>query len=137
LVIDDTGFVKKGDKSCGVGRQYTGKVGAATSGGMAIMRARIAYQAMRLSSRSGSGRKLNKKAPMDGTATLTAATIQQIEPIDTATRCGSRVRGTFPNSMTVLQPTAIVITCRSVPGITNTSARPMKRIGEPPSTRRR
>jgi len=27
LVIDDTGFVKKGDKSCGVGRQYTGTVG--------------------------------------------------------------------------------------------------------------
>src|ERR671916_166762 len=26
LVIDDTGFVKKGDKSCGVGRQYTGTV---------------------------------------------------------------------------------------------------------------
>src|SRR5215210_5825677 len=28
LIIDDTGFVKKGDKSCGVGRQYTGTVGA-------------------------------------------------------------------------------------------------------------
>src|SRR5919107_1083735 len=27
LIIDDTGFVKKGDKSCGVGRQYTGTVG--------------------------------------------------------------------------------------------------------------
>ncbi len=28
LIIDDTGFVKEGDKSCGVGRQYTGTVGA-------------------------------------------------------------------------------------------------------------
>ena len=28
LILDDTGFVKKGDKSCGVGRQYTGTVGA-------------------------------------------------------------------------------------------------------------
>jgi SRSO17 transposase len=28
LIIDDTGFVKKGAKSCGVGRQYTGTVGA-------------------------------------------------------------------------------------------------------------
>src|SRR5919206_4705117 len=28
LIIDDTGFVKKGDTSCGVGRQYTGTVGA-------------------------------------------------------------------------------------------------------------
>src|SRR5215210_1028784 len=28
LIIDDTGFVKKGDKSCGVARQYTGTVGA-------------------------------------------------------------------------------------------------------------
>jgi len=27
LIIDDTGFVKKGDQSCGVGRQYTGTVG--------------------------------------------------------------------------------------------------------------
>jgi SRSO17 transposase len=27
LIIDDTGFVKKGDKSCGVGHQYTGTVG--------------------------------------------------------------------------------------------------------------
>src|ERR687884_1508609 len=28
LMIDDTGFVKKGDRSCGVGRQYTGTIGA-------------------------------------------------------------------------------------------------------------
>jgi SRSO17 transposase len=27
LIIDDTGFVKKGEKSCGVARQYTGTVG--------------------------------------------------------------------------------------------------------------
>src|SRR3954466_11452387 len=27
LILDDTGFIKKGDKSCGVGRQYTGTVG--------------------------------------------------------------------------------------------------------------
>jgi SRSO17 transposase len=27
LIIDDTGFVKKGDKSCGVGHQYSGTVG--------------------------------------------------------------------------------------------------------------
>jgi SRSO17 transposase len=27
LILDDTGFVKKGDKSCGVGRQYTGTIG--------------------------------------------------------------------------------------------------------------
>jgi SRSO17 transposase len=27
LILDDTGFLKKGDKSCGVGRQYTGTVG--------------------------------------------------------------------------------------------------------------
>lgn len=27
LILDDTGFVKKGDKSCGVARRYTGTVG--------------------------------------------------------------------------------------------------------------
>ena len=27
LILDDTGFVKKGEKSCGVARQYTGTVG--------------------------------------------------------------------------------------------------------------
>src|SRR5215204_2806042 len=27
LIVDETGFVKKGDKSCGVGTQYTGAVG--------------------------------------------------------------------------------------------------------------
>jgi SRSO17 transposase len=27
LILDDTGFVKKGDKSCGVARQYTGTLG--------------------------------------------------------------------------------------------------------------
>src|SRR5215208_6997058 len=27
LIVDDTGFVKKGDRSCGVARQYTGTVG--------------------------------------------------------------------------------------------------------------
>ena len=27
LILDDTGFVKKGDQSCGVARQYTGTVG--------------------------------------------------------------------------------------------------------------
>jgi SRSO17 transposase len=27
LIVDDTGFVKKGEKSCGVARQYTGTVG--------------------------------------------------------------------------------------------------------------
>src|SRR3712207_3965419 len=27
LIVDDTGFVKKGDKSCGVAQQYTGTVG--------------------------------------------------------------------------------------------------------------
>src|SRR5215204_3520689 len=27
LILDETGFVKKGDKSCGVGTQYTGAVG--------------------------------------------------------------------------------------------------------------
>src|SRR5215212_3082020 len=27
LIVDETGFVKKGDRSCGVGRQYTGTVG--------------------------------------------------------------------------------------------------------------
>lgn len=27
LVIDETGFLKKGQASCGVGRQYTGSVG--------------------------------------------------------------------------------------------------------------
>lgn len=27
LIVDDTGFVKKGDQSCGVARQYTGTVG--------------------------------------------------------------------------------------------------------------
>src|SRR5687767_13985231 len=28
LIMVDTGFIKKGDRSCGVGRQYTGTVGA-------------------------------------------------------------------------------------------------------------
>ncbi|GEM_PF-4438911 len=27
LIVDETGFLKKGDKSCGVGRQYTGTAG--------------------------------------------------------------------------------------------------------------
>ena len=27
LILDDTGFVKKGEKSCGVARQYTGTIG--------------------------------------------------------------------------------------------------------------
>ena len=31
LVIDETGFLKQGQKSCGVGRQYTGSAGKITN----------------------------------------------------------------------------------------------------------
>jgi SRSO17 transposase len=31
LVIDETGFLKQGQHSCGVGRQYTGSAGKITS----------------------------------------------------------------------------------------------------------
>lgn len=32
LVIDETGFLKQGKASCGVGRQYTGSAGKITNG---------------------------------------------------------------------------------------------------------
>jgi SRSO17 transposase len=44
LIIDDTGFVKKGDKSCGVGRQYTGTVGAVANAQVGVF---LAYASKR------------------------------------------------------------------------------------------
>jgi SRSO17 transposase len=32
LVIDETGFLKQGKSSCGVGRQYTGSAGGGSQG---------------------------------------------------------------------------------------------------------
>jgi SRSO17 transposase len=44
LIIDDTGFVKKGDKSCGVGRQYTGTVGAVANAQVGVFLAYASQQ---------------------------------------------------------------------------------------------
>jgi SRSO17 transposase len=44
LILDDTGFVKKGDKSCGVGRQYTGTVGDTTNAQVGVF---LAYASER------------------------------------------------------------------------------------------
>src|SRR5919206_1748448 len=44
LIIDDTGFVKKGDKSCGVGRQYTGTVGAVANAQVGVFLAYASKQ---------------------------------------------------------------------------------------------
>jgi SRSO17 transposase len=44
LIIDDTGFLKKGDKSCGVGRQYTGTVGAVANAQVGVF---LAYASKR------------------------------------------------------------------------------------------
>jgi SRSO17 transposase len=44
LIIDDTGFVKKGDQSCGVGRQYTGTVGAPANAQVGVF---LAYASMK------------------------------------------------------------------------------------------
>src|SRR5919198_2694618 len=44
LIIDDTGFVKKGDKSCGVRRQYTGAVGATANAQVGVFLAYASKQ---------------------------------------------------------------------------------------------
>jgi SRSO17 transposase len=44
LIIDDTGFVKKGARSCGVGRQYTGTVGAVANAQVAVFLAYASKQ---------------------------------------------------------------------------------------------
>ena len=44
LIIDDTGFVKKGDKSCGVGRQYTGTVGTTANAQVGVFLAYASKQ---------------------------------------------------------------------------------------------
>jgi SRSO17 transposase len=44
LIVDDTGFVKKGDKSCGVGRQYTGTVGGTVNAQVGVF---LAYASER------------------------------------------------------------------------------------------
>ena len=44
LIIDDTGFVKKGNKSCGVGRQYTGTVGATANAQVGVFLAYASKQ---------------------------------------------------------------------------------------------
>lgn len=36
LVIDETGFLKQGNTSCGVGRQYTGSAGKITNGEIGV-----------------------------------------------------------------------------------------------------
>jgi SRSO17 transposase len=43
LILDDTGFVKKGDKSCGVARQYTGTVGDTVNAQVGVF---LAYASM-------------------------------------------------------------------------------------------
>jgi SRSO17 transposase len=44
LIIDDTGFVKKGNKSCGVGRQYTGTVGTTANAQVGVFLAYASKQ---------------------------------------------------------------------------------------------
>ncbi len=41
LVIDETGFLKQGNASCGVGRQYTGSAGKITNGQIGVFAAYI------------------------------------------------------------------------------------------------
>src|ERR671917_934515 len=44
LIVDDTGFVKKGDRSCGVARQYTGTVGAVANAQVGVVLAYASKQ---------------------------------------------------------------------------------------------
>ena len=44
LIVDETGFVKKGDKSCGVGTQYTGAVGGTANAQVGVF---LAYASAR------------------------------------------------------------------------------------------
>jgi len=44
LILDETGFVKKGDKSCGVGTQYTGAVGGTANAQVGVF---LAYASAR------------------------------------------------------------------------------------------
>src|SRR3954454_23957803 len=41
LVIDETGFLKQGVRSCGVGRQYTGSAGKITSCQIGVLAAYV------------------------------------------------------------------------------------------------
>ena len=44
LVIDETGFLKQGQNSCGVGRQYTGSVGKITNCQIGVFAAYVSDQ---------------------------------------------------------------------------------------------
>ena len=49
LVIDETGFLKQGKASCGVGRQYTGSAGKVTNCQIGVFAAYVSARAMPLS----------------------------------------------------------------------------------------
>jgi SRSO17 transposase len=44
LVIDETGFLKQGHASCGVGRQYTGSAGKITNGQIGVFAAYVSHK---------------------------------------------------------------------------------------------
>ena len=44
LVVDETGFLKQGKASCGVGRQYTGSAGKITNGQIGVLAAYVSDQ---------------------------------------------------------------------------------------------
>ena len=48
LVIDETGFLKQGQASCGVGRQYTGSAGKITNCQIGVFAAYVSRQGARL-----------------------------------------------------------------------------------------
>ena len=49
LVLDETGFLKQGKASCGVGRQYTGSAGKITNCQIGVFAAYVSRHGMRLS----------------------------------------------------------------------------------------
>jgi len=47
LVLDETGFLKQGNASCGVGRQYTGSAGKITNCQIGVFAAYVSRHGMR------------------------------------------------------------------------------------------
>ena len=48
LVIDETGFLKRGKRSCGVGRQYTGSAGKITNCQIGVFAAYVSRHGLSL-----------------------------------------------------------------------------------------
>ena len=66
LVIDETGFLKQGQRSCGVGRQYTGSAGKITNCQIGVFAAYVFGQGLRLhrpSALSAQGLDQQPRAP--------------------------------------------------------------------------